>query len=179
MLYNNTCTIDSIRRLNRKSTKYFRLLSWVSQVVSDLAYSGHWFWLEWNVETYLYLTGFIQTMAASQPIYNAIPDYEKRGLSIEDREFLKLMEEGFIHKNENGNWITLLPFCSRSLLPNRSHTLRWANMLHGSLQRNEMKRLHFFQFMEKILDSGHREIAPSITTDQECFHLPLFGVHVI
>jgi hypothetical protein len=33
------------------------------------------------------------------------------------------------------------------------------------------------EFMQKILDNNHAEIAPPLQNNEECWYLPLFGVY--
>ena len=100
------------------------------------------------------------------------------GPSVEDREFLRLMESEFC-RHSSGHWIAPLPFKhSRPRLPNnRAQALHRAKILEKSFQKDTVKKQHFVQFMREILDSGHAEIAPPLEEGTECWYLPLFGVY--
>nr|XP_027224294.1 uncharacterized protein LOC113816404 [Penaeus vannamei] len=55
--------------------------------------------------------------------------------------------------------------------------VRRANSLAKSLQFNSVKREHFLDFMKKLLERGHAEIAPPLKENEECWYLPVFGVY--
>lgn len=103
---------------------------------------------------------------------------DKIALSIEDTEFLSLMDKE-LEKDCEGSWTAPLPFKKqRPRLPNnRPQALKRAKMLTDSLRKNPTKKQHFTEFMEKIFSEGHAEPAPGLTKDQECWYLPLFGVY--
>ena len=50
-------------------------------------------------------------------------------------------------------------------------------MLASSLQRDPTKRAHFVTFMQQILDAGYAEPASPLQVEEECWYLPIFGVH--
>lgn len=101
---------------------------------------------------------------------------EEVGWSIEDRQFVELMDKE-CHRNEEGYWTAPLPFrVPRPKMPNnRRMALQRAMVLHNSLQKNPVKRDHFVTFMEKVLSSGAAELAP--TVKGEAWYLPIFGVY--
>lgn len=103
---------------------------------------------------------------------------EKTGLSIEDKAFLQLMENGF-KKEGDGHWSAPLPFRqSRPVLPNnKAQALKRAKAFDLSLQRDPLKRQHVLEFMEKIFTHEHAEKAPPMPLGQECWYLPMFGVY--
>ncbi|KAK3086079.1 hypothetical protein FSP39_013163 [Pinctada imbricata] len=105
------------------------------------------------------------------------PNDDKSALSQEDKDFLKIMD-GKFHRNEAGSWVAPLPFrSSRRTLPNNHEVaLRRATILERSLQKDSVKRKHFFTFMEGIL-SKHAELAPTLKTNEEHWYLPIFGVY--
>ena len=51
-----------------------------------------------------------------------------------------------------------------------------ASRFDAYLRRDPLKRKHFLDFMKKLLDSKHDEIAPPVERDEEVWHLPVFGV---
>ncbi|CAG2217211.1 unnamed protein product [Mytilus edulis] len=95
-------------------------------------------------------------------------DDDTVGLSIEDKEFLKVMDEN-VHQNSDGNWEAPLPFrYPRQRLPNnRSHAFKRAMNLDVSLRRDEKKKEHLFEFMKKVLERKHAEIAPPLSQEDE------------
>ena len=101
---------------------------------------------------------------------------DKPGLSVEDREFLKVMDAG-MEQDAKGNWIAPLPFKDRGSLPNNlKQAEKRARTLNSSLQKELIKRQHFVAFMKDILDSNHVEIAPPLEAVEECLYLPIFGL---
>lgn len=101
------------------------------------------------------------------------------GLSIEDKKFVDIMEQGF-ERDSEGCWCAPLPFReNRRLLPsNRIHALHRANLLTRGLQKDPDKKRHVVEFMGKILDNGHAEIAPPLSSpEEEHWYLPLFAVY--
>jgi hypothetical protein len=111
-------------------------------------------------------------------VFQQTKDDEKLGMSIEDKYFLKIMDDEF-HKDPSGNWIAPLPFRTprQSLPNNKTQAMKRAQILDRSLQRNPAKKRHFQSFMQKVFDSGHAELAPPLTDDEECWYLPIFGVY--
>ncbi|XP_062610035.1 uncharacterized protein LOC134271839 [Saccostrea cucullata] len=112
-------------------------------------------------------------------LFHRSRDDDKLGLSVEDRKFLSIMDQEF-QRDQNGKWIAPLPFRSpRPVLPNnRPQAWRRAQILDASLQRDEVKRTHFIEFMKKVLDSGAAEVAPTLGADKkEVWYLPIFGVY--
>ncbi len=88
---------------------------------------------------------------------------EKPGLSVEDREFLKVMDAG-MEQGAKGNWIAPLPLKKdRVRLPNNIRQAeKRARTLNSALQQDYVKRQHFVDFMKDILDSDYAEIAPPL-----------------
>ncbi|XP_056000809.1 uncharacterized protein LOC130046450 [Ostrea edulis] len=111
-------------------------------------------------------------------VFRRTKDDEKPGMSVDDYQFLNIMDDGF-QRDANGNWIAPLPFRHpRPRLPNnKSVALRRAKLLEASLRRNPLKQEHFLTFMEGILRNGHAELAPQLSHDEECWFLPIFGVY--
>nr|XP_027232691.1 uncharacterized protein LOC113824143 [Penaeus vannamei] len=104
--------------------------------------------------------------------------FTEPGKSTEDKMFLKLMEKEFV-KEPAGNWSAPLPFkpLKKRLPNNKSMAVRRANSLAKSLQFNSVKREHFLDFMKKLFERGHAEIAPPLKENEECWYLPVFGVY--
>lgn len=112
------------------------------------------------------------------PIFERRPDDNKISLSIEDKQFIQQMDEGFC-KDQSGNWTAPLPFRSdRPTLPNnREQAQKRANSLHISLQKNPVKTQHFVDFMGNMLENNHAEVAPPLKNNEERWYLPVFGVY--
>jgi hypothetical protein len=93
-----------------------------------------------------------------------------QGLSVEDKDFLKLMDVNF-EKDRNGQWSAPLPFHTsrQPLQSNRSLAL--------SLSKDERKAKHVTDLMKKMIDNGHAEEAPPLKGGQEHWYLPIFGVY--
>ncbi|XP_061180594.1 uncharacterized protein LOC133189205 [Saccostrea echinata] len=111
-------------------------------------------------------------------IFQISADDDQVGLSVDDRQFLQIMEEGF-EKDSSGKWKAPLPFRKpRPVLENnRLQALKRAHMLDASLERNSVKKEHLVTFMRGLIDSGAMEVAPPLPAGKECFYLPLFGVY--
>lgn len=92
-------------------------------------------------------------------------DENEISMSREDRHFLDIMKEG-IHKNQQGNWEMLLPFCSEDVLMpnNRSQTLSRLNGLVRSFKRRPLMEKDYCEFLREIIERGHatpiRKIPP-------------------
>ena len=99
--------------------------------------------------------------AISSTVFEKTKDDDKVALSVEDREFLELMDEKF-HKEHSRNWCSPLPFKTlRKRLPNnKSLAMQRAKSLDRSLRSDPVKRNHFVAFMKKLLDNNHTEFAP-------------------
>ncbi|XP_069129320.1 uncharacterized protein [Argopecten irradians] len=102
----------------------------------------------------------------------------KVGLSVDDKLFMDIMDRD-VTKDHNGNWVAPLPFhATRPKLPNnRNMALRRAQNLSVGLRKNPTKRQHFTTFMKRMFDSNHAELAPPMTSDEESWYLPIFGVY--
>ena len=112
------------------------------------------------------------------PVFEKKADDNKPALSVEDRQFLQLMDKGFIRDSE-GRWSAPLPFrIDRPTLPsNKEQALQRAKTLDSTLRKNAVKREHFVNFMANVIKNGHAEVAPPLEKDQECWFLPVFGVY--
>lgn len=112
------------------------------------------------------------------PVFIKYVDDDKPSLSMEDKQFLDIMDKG-LKKTPQGKWTAPLPFKSpRQQLPNnRVEALRRAYSFHNSLMGNPEKKGHMVDFMKNILEKGHAEVAPDLDDNEECWYLPLFGVY--
>ncbi|XP_063399006.1 uncharacterized protein LOC134683625 [Mytilus trossulus] len=88
------------------------------------------------------------------------------------------MNSGFV-KNSDGCWVAPLPFREhRPILENNKQVaLKRAKSFDYSLKINSTKREHVIQFMQKIIENGHAEIAPPLAISSECWYLPMFGIY--
>ncbi|CAG2210029.1 unnamed protein product [Mytilus edulis] len=111
-------------------------------------------------------------------IFETTSHDNKPGLSIEDRKFLDIMDKEF-RLDFDGKWVAPLPFWFTTLYYARqlSACANRAKSLDASLHRNETKKQHLLEFMQKIIDNHHAEIAPYLPPDRERWYLPLFGVY--
>jgi hypothetical protein len=112
------------------------------------------------------------------PLFLKTEHDEKLGYSVEDREFLKLMEIGFV-KDEQDQWTAPLPFGTGrpNLASNRELALKRARSLDTSLQRDTLKCEHITEFMQKMIDNKHAEVAPQLNAETEHWYLPIFPVY--
>ncbi|XP_052696124.1 uncharacterized protein LOC128174669 [Crassostrea angulata] len=101
----------------------------------------------------------------------------KIGNSVEDREFLSMMDQTF-HMDSRGNWTSPLPFKNTrpTLTNNRAQVFRRAINLDNSLKRNPEKLKQMCEFMENIFNTGAAERAPEIPNGHECWYIPIFAV---
>ena len=103
------------------------------------------------------------------------------GLSVEDRKFLKIMEEGII-KNKLGNWEMPLPFRrSEVYIPsNKSQAIQRLNSLLKTLGRKPQMKRDYVEFMEKIISKGHASEIPATEIEApsgQVWYLPHFGIY--
>ena len=110
-------------------------------------------------------------------------------MSIEDQRFVAIMES-HTHKNQTGHWEMPLPLRStETIFPNnRQYAVTRMNGLLRSFKRNPVMEKDYFDFMGKILASGHALPIPpdrenqgteSTSTPQQgnVWYLPHFGVY--
>ena len=111
-------------------------------------------------------------------IFERTKDDEEIGLSREDHQFLDIMDKGF-SRSEEGKWTAPLPFRNdRPKLPNNfQQAQKRAKNLAESLKRDPIKREHFVDFMGRILENNHAEIAEPLPHEKERWYLPIFGVY--
>ena len=120
---------------------------------------------------------------SSEDVYRVTQNDNDAGLSIEDRRFIKIMENR-IHKNELGNWEMPLPFRSRnvSMPNNRGYAVKRLNGLLRTFRRKPKMEKDYIEFMAKILDKGHAVPVPDeeISSNEDSgqlWYLPHFGVY--
>ncbi|KAK0143480.1 hypothetical protein N1851_018392 [Merluccius polli] len=111
-------------------------------------------------------------------IFEITEDDNKVAPSIEDRQFVQLMDKEMFMDNNN-SWVAPLPFrTQRPRLPNnREQALARFTSLCRTLERKPEMKSHFLAFMQKIFDQDHAELAPTLHDGEECWYLPSFGVY--
>jgi hypothetical protein len=94
-------------------------------------------------------------------VYYTTPEDNDPALSREDRQFLKIVEEG-IHKNASGNWEMPLPFRSENIVMpnNRAQALNRLNGLLRAFKRKPHMQRDYLRFMSDVIDRGHAEVVP-------------------
>lgn len=104
-----------------------------------------------------------QVLITSQCIsYACSSGYNETGVSVDDREFMDLIDKSF-QKDQDGRWKAPLLFRNPQLLPNnRVQAYKRAQMLHVNLQNNPTKKEYFVTFMKNIIESDAMEIAPPL-----------------
>lgn len=106
------------------------------------------------------------------------PDCDQPGLSVNDREFLKIMDSE-CYRDEHGSWTAPLPFkTDRKRLPNhRELVMKRTLSFLASCKKNPLKMEHSFSFIEKAFSKGIAEIATVLKNEKACWYLPIFGVY--
>ena len=86
-------------------------------------------------------------------------------LSIKDKKFIDIMDQGF-ERDSEGCWCAPRPFREHRqfLQSNRTLAFQRANLLTRGLLN---KRQHVMEFMKKILENSHAEIAPPLSSPEE------------
>ncbi|XP_064462753.1 uncharacterized protein LOC135373586 [Ornithodoros turicata] len=126
----------------------------------------------WSCDTLSYIQGL------GDSVFETSKDDNKLAPSIEDKQFLEIMNKTFT-KDEANSWVAPLPFRTRrSPLPdNREQArIRFASLCRTLDKRPDMKE-HFFTFMGNIFANGHAELAPERQEGKEVWYLPIFGVY--
>ncbi|XP_062570928.1 uncharacterized protein LOC134232947 [Saccostrea cucullata] len=111
------------------------------------------------------------------PIFERTKDDNIPGMSIEDREFLEIMEKK-CHKDETGHWSSPIPLKSnRDRLPNNNEqALKRTYSLLTSFNQDPVKMNLAIKFMENLFTHGFAEEAPEVQEGEECWYLPIFPV---
>lgn len=113
-----------------------------------------------------------------ESVFLKTPTDNNPALSVDDGDFLKIMEKEVYMDNEN-HWVAPLPFrFPRKPLPNnREQASQRLLSLQRSFRRRPDMKQHFFDFMQKVIDNHQAEQAPQPQPGQECWYLPTFGVY--
>lgn len=116
-------------------------------------------------------------LMTDQSLFARKQDDDEIAPSVEDRNFIKIMDETV--RMENGKWSAPLPFRqNRQMLPNNyKYALSRAKSFQASLTSSSQKQEQVFEFMGKLLENGHAERAPKLNEGEECWYLPVFGVY--
>ncbi|KAM9828380.1 uncharacterized protein ACBT44_022570 [Syngnathus typhle] len=113
-----------------------------------------------------------------QTVFEKTKDDDKPALSVEDKDFIDIMEKE-LFQNKANSWVAPLPFRSpRPKLPsNREQAFKRLQSLRKTLDRNpEMKR-QYTEFIQNLLNNDHAELALPLDSDKEHWYLPSFGVY--
>ncbi|XP_053576923.1 uncharacterized protein LOC128666383 [Bombina bombina] len=111
-------------------------------------------------------------------VFHTTQHDNKLAPSIEDKEFLKLMDKEF-YKDDSNSWVAPLPFRNpRQRLPNnRVQALSRLFSLQRTLKKDPKIKEHFVSFMQKMFENKHAEPAPPLKEGEECWYLPSFGIY--
>ena len=93
---------------------------------------------------------------------------ETPGSSIEDKLFLEHMNTK-VALDSDGHWKAPLPFReNRQVLPNnRSQAVKRVEYLDRSLLKDTVKKDQIVEFIHKMIENGHAEIAQPLPTGSE------------
>jgi len=85
----------------------------------------------------------------------------ERSLSIEDKAFLKIAEEG-IHQLTDGHFELPLPFRNKGVLLDDNREMAMRRLLHlkKRFEGSDQYRQDYTAFMNEIIDNGHAERVP-------------------
>lgn len=119
-----------------------------------------------------------KTRLMGESIFCYTKDDDKTAPSMEDLAFLRIMEEE-LKQGDDNSWQAPLPFRSPRLrLPNNREQARThLATVTKTLRKHPERREHFTEFMNKLFENGHAEVAPPLLPDEECSYLPFFGVY--
>ncbi|XP_030209647.1 uncharacterized protein LOC115541880 [Gadus morhua] len=111
-------------------------------------------------------------------VFNETDSDNKPAPSFEDIIFLEIMERE-MYRGTSNNWVAPLPFRvpRQRLSNNREQVFTRFTSLEKTLRRKPEMRGQFVEFMKKIFDNGHAEVAPPLEENEEGWYLPTFGVY--
>lgn len=111
-------------------------------------------------------------------VFQKTPEDDKPAMSVEDNNFLRIMDNEVYIDDEN-HWVAPLPFRSprRPLPNNRGQASQRLLSLQRTFRRRPEMKEHFFDFMQRVIDNHQAEPAPQLQPGQECWYLPIFGVY--
>ncbi|KAI4883908.1 hypothetical protein NFI96_004102 [Prochilodus magdalenae] len=98
--------------------------------------------------------------------------------SIDEQRFIQIMDREVFMDSAN-SWVAPLPFRTprRRLPNNRGYAYKRLKTLCNTLEKNPEMKAHYVDFIQKMLDNDHAELAPMLQDHQECWYLPSFGVY--
>lgn len=113
----------------------------------------------------------------SSTFSKTIHDYQTAP-SIEDKLFLEIMEKSFSQDDSN-SWVAPLLFRHprRKLPDNREYVMKRFVSLDWNFQKTPDMKKHFFEFMQRLLENQHAELAPPLEEGKERWYLPMFEVY--
>ena len=109
-------------------------------------------------------------------------DLEERALSLEDRKFLEIVQQGIRHR-EDGHYEMPLPIRDKTLaLPNnRTLAKNRLKPLRRRFQTDRSYHRHYVEFMNKIIQNGYAErVSEDKVTNQSSksvWYIPHHGVY--
>ncbi|KAM6948701.1 importin-13-like [Aplochiton taeniatus] len=111
-------------------------------------------------------------------VFNETESDNKPAPSIEDTIFLEIMDQDMYIDTSN-NWVAPLPFRvpRQRLSNNREQVFTRFTSPEKTLRRKTEMRDQFLEFMKKMFDNRHAEVAPLLEENEECWYLPTFGVY--
>ncbi|XP_041431208.1 uncharacterized protein LOC121397779 [Xenopus laevis] len=110
-------------------------------------------------------------------VFQESKDDDKQALSIQDQAFLQIMDKD-THQDDSHSWVAPLPFRTpRCKLPsNREQAMIRLASLHRTLHGKPGMKRDFTEFIKKMLDNDHAEIARPLEQGKEHWYLPMFGI---
>ncbi|XP_067279206.1 uncharacterized protein [Pseudorasbora parva] len=120
----------------------------------------------------------VSTDSLGSSVFQGSKDDDKPTLSVEDKQFLNIMHQS-VYRDEGNSFVAPLPFRSprRHLPSNKEQAKKRFYSLQKTLEKKPDMKLHFIDFMQKMLDNDHAEIAPPLERGKEHWYLPTFGVY--
>ncbi|XDV17737.1 hypothetical protein PO909_023556 [Leuciscus waleckii] len=111
-------------------------------------------------------------------VFHCTDKDHQTALSIDDLNFLRIMDTE-VCQDSTQNWVAPLPFRTpRERLPNnRDYAMKRLKSVCHTLEKKPAMKEHHMQFMQKMIDSQHAEIAPVLQEGQESWYLPSFGIY--
>lgn len=119
-----------------------------------------------------------KTRLMGESIFCHSKDDDKTAPPMEDFAFLRIMEKE-LKQGDDNSWQAPLPFRSPSQrLPNNCEQARTRlATVTKTLKKRPERREHFTEFMSRLFENGHAEVALPLLPDEECWYLPFFGVY--
>nr|XP_055053880.1 uncharacterized protein LOC129439016 [Misgurnus anguillicaudatus] len=118
------------------------------------------------------------TDSIGSSVFQGSKNDDKPTLSVDDRQFLHIMQQS-VYQDEENSLVAPLPFRStrRCLPSNKEQAKKRFCSLQKTLEKKPDMKRHFTEFMQKMLDNGHAEVAPPLKEGKEHWYLPTFGVY--